>query len=444
MIREEFLQDVGSRLLRYWRFRIEQDGASFAGGTDAVANRLPELLDRSREKTGALQVSEDSPESEQIRHVFPAGPPGLFDFQKLAHELSLPDRSLPVQSSLIGESKDLKRVIQTALNISRSRIPILIRGETGTGKELLAELIHSNSERRHGPWIPVNCGALTESLLDSELFGYEPNSFTGAGPRGREGRIEAAHGGTLFLDEIAELPLAGQAKLLRFLDRGELQRVGRTKPVQVDVRVICATHQNLEALVERKKFRQDLYYRIALMDLFMPPLRDRKEDIPLLVTHFMNEFRQSYAKLQPDSISEDTLIALRKRSWPGNIRELRFTVERAFLQCGGAQIQVEQLPKEKELTKQQSESLPLSQLESQLAEKLSEARDSLFPDREKWAKFLLSQNSESICNHTIVDYFKISEASARIRLNSLTQLKILRPEGSKKGRKYYLLPPFSA
>jgi transcriptional regulator with PAS, ATPase and Fis domain len=440
---EDLLQKLGSRLIRYWRYQLEQ-GGSVNGNIDAITERLQRLLKHSEAKTGQLRVSEDSPESEQIKKVFPQGPPGLLDYQSFAYEISLPDRAAPEKNLIIGLNRELIQLIQVALNISRTRIPVLIRGETGTGKELLAELIHRSSERSEGPWIPVNCGALTESLLDSELFGYEPNSFTGAGPRGREGRLEAADGGTLFLDEIAELPLSGQAKLLRFLDRGELQRVGRVKPVKVDVRVICATHRNLEELVEQKKFRQDLYYRIALMDLELPSLRNRADDIPLLAKTFLNEFRQSYAKQQPEAISESTLVVLAKRSWPGNIRELRFTLERAFVQCQDRELRPQHLPAEKEINKSFTTAPPTTRFEEQLAEELSEARASLFPERTQWARFLLNHAAYPLTNRDIVQQFGISEASARIRLNSLIQLGVLQAAGSKKGRKYYLLPPFSA
>ncbi|MGH7185230.1 MAG: sigma-54 interaction domain-containing protein, partial [Pseudomonadota bacterium] len=215
-------------------------------------------------------------------------------------------------------------------------------GETGTGKELIASLIHRSSPRRDGPLVKVNCAALPETLLESELFGHERGAFTGA-DRQRIGRFEQASGGTLFLDEIGELPLDAQVKLLRALQDGEIDPVGSKHPVKVDFRLISATNQNLIALVNEGRFREDLYYRLNVFPIWMPPLRERLEDVPELVRHFIARFAAEEGK-RIDGIDDDTIAMLERYSWPGNIRQLENAVFRAVVLADTPMLTVNEFP----------------------------------------------------------------------------------------------------
>jgi chemotaxis protein methyltransferase CheR len=213
---------------------------------------------------------------------------------------------------------------------------VSIFGETGTGKELLAHAIHKLSDRREHPLVKVNCAALPDSLIESELFGHEKGAFTGADAR-RTGRFELANGGTIFLDEVGELHLELQAKLLRVLEEGEFERVGGSHTLKVDVRVIAATNRNLEEAVRKGVFRSDLYYRLSIFPITLPPLRERKEDIPVLVTHMVKQLSQKLGK-SIDAVPQDTMSKLRNYPWPGNVRELRNVIERAVIVSQGSKL----------------------------------------------------------------------------------------------------------
>ncbi|MDR2157261.1 MAG: sigma 54-interacting transcriptional regulator [Clostridiales Family XIII bacterium] len=223
-----------------------------------------------------------------------------------------------------GES--MGKILSAAACAAQSDANILIRGETGTGKELLAKYVHSQSARAKEPLINVNCGAIPDALIESELFGYEKGAFTGAAPQGKKGLFEAADRGTLFLDEIGELPLHVQSKLLRVLQEKRILRVGGTRPVSVDVRILSATNADLETAVREKRFRIDLYYRLNVMPLVIPPLRDRREDIALLTRYYLNLYQKKYRK--DLSFSEEALLLMRRYDWPGNVRELQNLIER--------------------------------------------------------------------------------------------------------------------
>jgi DNA-binding NtrC family response regulator len=219
--------------------------------------------------------------------------------------------------------------------------PVLIRGESGTGKELVARTLHRQSQRHSKPFIAINCGAIPEHLIQSELFGHEKGAFTGAHQR-KIGRIEAANGGTLFLDEIGDLPLELQANLLRFLQEKHIERVGGSQPIPVDVRVLAATHTDLEAAIEKKRFREDLYYRLNVLQVATVPLRERHGDLATLANHFSHFYSHETGR-RPRSFSEDALIAMGKHDWPGNVRELANRVRRGLVLAEGRQIEARDL-----------------------------------------------------------------------------------------------------
>jgi len=230
---------------------------------------------------------------------------------------------------IIGESKALTRVLHQAEQVAPLDTTVLILGETGTGKELLAHAIHNRSPRHKQSLVKVNCAALPGDLIESELFGHEKGAFTGATAR-RTGRFEIANHGTIFLDEVGELPLDLQVKLLRVLQEGEFEPVGSSRTVRVNVRVIAATNRNLEDAVREGVFRSDLYYRLSIFPITLPPLRERRKDIPILVKHFVNQISRKFGK-EIDTIPKETMTSLQNYPWPGNIRELRNVIERAII-----------------------------------------------------------------------------------------------------------------
>ena len=244
--------------------------------------------------------------------------------------------------NVIYTSPAMETVLEGARQVASSNAAVLLRGESGTGKELVAAAIHYSSLRAQKAFIKVACAALPENLLESELFGYEKGAFTGAMER-RAGRFELAHGGTIFLDEIGDLSPATQVKLLRVLQEKEFQRLGGTETIKVDVRVICATHQNLEKMVKEKKFRDDLFYRINVFPVTLPPLRDRKEDIPLLVAHFTHKYNKENKK-SIEGINRAALDTLMGYDWPGNVRELENVIEHAVVLCQKDLISPKDLP----------------------------------------------------------------------------------------------------
>jgi DNA-binding NtrC family response regulator len=245
--------------------------------------------------------------------------------------------------SIIGRSAQMEGIFEKIRQVAPTRASVLIQGETGTGKELIAKAIHFNSTRRRKPFIAVNCGALSQTLLESELFGHEKGAFTGA-IKQRSGRFELAHGGTLFLDEIGETTPELQVRLLRVLQEQEFERVGGSKPVKVDVRIVAATNRDLKKEVEAGRFREDLYYRLNVVRIDLPPLRERQEDIPLLANQFLREFCAEHGK--DLTISPKTIAVLQNYHWPGNIRQLRTIMESAVILTSGREIQPRNLPEE--------------------------------------------------------------------------------------------------
>ena len=243
---------------------------------------------------------------------------------------------------MIGQQKNMQRVRALIEKVAPTNSTVLILGETGTGKELAARAVHEQSQRVDEPFVAINCGALPENLIESELFGHCKGAFTGADDN-RRGLFEVAHGGTLFLDEIGELPKSTQSKLLRVLESGEIRRVGENEPFEVDVRVICATHRDLDAMVTAGDFRQDLMYRINTFEVNLPELRNRLEDVPELARHLLIRHMPEAAKV-PEPFAADAIKKLQEYSWPGNIRELANVVEHASILCDALPISKDDLP----------------------------------------------------------------------------------------------------
>lgn len=238
---------------------------------------------------------------------------------------------------LIGVDLGLKEVMENVRRVAPLMSPVLLTGETGTGKEVIANAIHDLSPRSEGPLVKVNCGAIPETLVDSEFFGHEKGAFTGAISLKR-GRFERAHGGTIFLDEVSELPLAVQVRLLRVLQEREIERVGGTKPIRVDVRIISATNRNLEGLIETGQFREDLFFRLSVFPISVPPLRERKDDIPILVRYFVRKKAAEMVLTSTPTLLPGEIERLRSYNWPGNVRELENAIERAIILSDGQQL----------------------------------------------------------------------------------------------------------
>jgi two-component system, NtrC family, response regulator HydG len=248
------------------------------------------------------------------------------------------------RGQVVGGSPAFRRMMTLVEQVANSSATVLVQGESGTGKELVASAIHERSPRHGGPFVAVNCAALPETLLESELFGYEKGAFTGAAGR-KEGRFELAHGGTLFLDEVADLSPVTQPKILRVLQEGEFERVGGTRTIRVEVRIVAATNQDLALMVREKRFREDLYYRLHVISITVPPLRERREDIPLLAQHFLRVYAAKNNR-RLEGFTDEALRRLEAYSWPGNVRELENVVERGVVLASGAQVELRDLTEE--------------------------------------------------------------------------------------------------
>ena len=247
--------------------------------------------------------------------------------------------------AIIGKSKPMLEIYRLIEKVADTRATVLITGESGTGKELIAKAIHYQSQRADAPFVAVNCSALAESLLESELFGHEKGSFTDAHTT-RKGRFELSHKGTIFLDEIGEMAPSIQAKLLRVLQERKFERVGGNATIEVDVRIIAATNRDLKQEVMENRFREDLYYRLNVVHIPVPPLRERTDDIPLLTAHFLKKYSEESAGAAKVKISPDVMRLFFSHHWPGNVRELENTIERAVILCSGDSIRPEDLPDE--------------------------------------------------------------------------------------------------
>ncbi|MGJ9458664.1 sigma-54 interaction domain-containing protein [Oceanobacillus sp. CF4.6] len=338
-----------------------------------VVNAVP-IIDHKGQLIGALSVERDITQIVKLNNNLETTSAEL---DELRQKVYTNTEETPF-TKLVGNSLPLKQTVRIAHKAAKSDATTLILGESGTGKEVCARAIHETSDRSIGPFIPVNCGAIPSALFESELFGYEGGSFTGAEKRGKAGKIEMADGGTLFLDEVGELPLEMQVKLLRVLQENSVYRIGDSKGKTINVRFIAATNQNLEQLMEGKSFRSDLFYRLNVIQLTMPPLRDRIDDINELSEMFLKQFASKYQVPIPE-IDPDAFNMLLQYNWPGNIRELRNLMERIIILTDEAKITKEDLlsylpsasPTWKNAEPEQSNTIPNEKknLEIQLIEK---------------------------------------------------------------------------
>jgi DNA-binding NtrC family response regulator len=330
LVDADFADDAALEIVE----RLAASGQPVALMTRAPSLRLTlDAMDR-----GARDVLPLPPESAKLR-----------DLVVRCHKVSVRTTNAGVElaetaEQIIGESPRMLDAFKAVARVARSSATVLIRGESGTGKELIARTIHERSTRAKGPFVAVNCAAIPETLLESELFGHEKGAFTGALGR-RVGRFERAHGGTVFLDEIGDMSLPLQAKILRALQEREIERVGGTGTVPVDVRLIAATHRDLEQDVRAGRFREDLYYRLAVVVVQLPPLRERGEDLRLLIQHYLTRYAREYRK-PVQAVSREALRILTGYAWPGNVRQLRNVLESAVLIADGDMLQPSHLPLE--------------------------------------------------------------------------------------------------
>lgn len=335
----------------------------------------PEAVKDMISRSGTEWIAVLSPDTLQLKTVGDFVCEWFFDFHTLPFDVSrvqvtlgrafgmarLRGRSTdPIESAgheLLGESRAIRDLRKLLGKLAPTESPVLIRGESGTGKELVARTLHRQSQRHARPFVAINCGAIPEHLIQSELFGHEKGAFTGAHQR-KIGRIEAAHGGTLFLDETGDLPLELQANLLRFLQEKHIERVGGSQPIPVDVRVLAATHVDLEAAIINGRFREDLYYRLNVLQVFTAPLRERHGDMAMLANHFARFYSQETGR-RPRTFSEQALVAMGNHDWPGNVRELANRVRRGLVLAEGRQIE----PCDLGLETRQAPSLAMGTLE---------------------------------------------------------------------------------
>ena len=310
-------------------------------GTKAIVHRFP-LRDNNNKIIGAMSITVFNDISE-VRKL-------LLKYKALENKVNYYEKEIQRLrgakysfKNIVGKSESINSVIKLAKKYAITNSPILITGESGTGKELFAHAIHMASPRKTGPFIVVNCPSIPKELLESELFGYEPGAFSGAKKDGKCGKFEMANGGTIFLDEISSLDLNLQPKLLRVLQDHRIERVGGNKPIELDFRVISATNRDLSELVKQGLFREDLFYRLSVLTLNIPPLRERKEDIPELVDYFLSSFKEE-TKIAVDEISKEVLRCFDTWTWPGNVRELKNVVEQAAISSETKRIELKDLP----------------------------------------------------------------------------------------------------
>ena len=313
----------------------------YVGGRKRIVARIP-LKDKEGNVIGALTklMFHQTEKITELYHRMEILEEHLKYYQT---EIASLKGAAYILDQIIGESPNMKDTKKLALQAAGSDVSTMITGESGTGKELFAEAVHQKSRRADKAFIKVNCAAIPHDLIESELFGFEGGSFTGARQRGKPGKFELADGGTIFLDEIGDMPAQMQAKLLRVIQEHEIERVGGTKPLKIDFRVISATNQNLESLVQEGVFRMDLYYRLNIFHIRTPSLREMPEDIPRIAYYYLSRLRQKQQR-GPTRISEEAMTLLKHYSWPGNVRELRNLIEKSIITAERHEISVNDLP----------------------------------------------------------------------------------------------------
>ncbi|MCU0591889.1 MAG: sigma 54-interacting transcriptional regulator [Desulfobacterales bacterium] len=328
----------------------EAFGAPFCGGRCAFCDHPAEIEDTAEYP---LNITTKLGEPRRIEMTVTRMQDGegglagvLTSFRDMTDLLSLQLRVGEMMrfSGIIGSDSKMLAIFKQIRDVAGYDFPVHLSGETGTGKELVANAIHAESRRAGAPFVPINCGALPEGLVETELFGHVKGAFSGA-IRDKKGRFELADGGTVFLDEVAELSNTMQVKLLRFLQEGRFERVGGEHTREVNTRIISATNKNLKKEVERNRFREDLFYRLNVIPIHLPPLRDRKTDIPLLIDHFLRDAAERYGR-KPLAVSNPALSLMMDYRWPGNVRELQNAVQFAFVKCSGNVIEIDHLPLE--------------------------------------------------------------------------------------------------
>ncbi|MFH1010068.1 MAG: sigma 54-interacting transcriptional regulator [bacterium] len=424
-------------LLRLWRALLrEKVDAGFALPSEKIeplSLLFDQLVQRVETAREILAVAEPSENERLLFRLWPKGLPHLSDLRNLAQTQGKSAEWGEVEEIAVGRSRLFRQSLELALRIAPTNVPVTLLGETGVGKELFATIIHQVSQRRDGPFIAVNCGALPENLYAAELFGYEPGAFTGAHRQGQIGKVEAAHGGTLFLDEIGELTPNAQVALLRFLDSGEIQKIGRAKSTRVDVRVLCASNKDLESLVASGTFRQDLFYRVSLFPIKIAPLRQRREDILLLATHFLNQAMMKSATIMQYRFAPETLPFLSEFDWPGNVRQLAFAVERAMLLSDHEELSPADFRFLQAKVKDVS-----SDFYAEIGHHLQKMTGLSSREIKQWTELLSKEGYAGLSNRDVARAFDISETAARQRLRRLCDKGILIAKGEKRGRRYFL------
>jgi PAS domain S-box-containing protein len=351
-----FFNREAERITGYGREEVlgkdchEVFGAPFCGGRCTFSESSSDPPETADYPLSIVTKSGDTRRVEMTvtrMHDGAGGPTGILaSFRDVTDlvRLQLRTGDMTRFGNIIGHDSKMLSVFKQIRDVAGYDYPVHVSGETGTGKELVANAIHNESRRAGAPFVPINCGALPEGLIETELFGHVKGAFSGA-IRDKKGRFELADGGTVFLDEVAELSNSMQVKLLRFLQEGKFERVGGEESLRVNVRVISATNQNLKKEVERNRFREDLFYRLNVIPIHLPPLRERRIDIPNLVDHFLKEAAERYDR-DPLEVSNPALALMLEYRWPGNVRELQNAVQYAFVKCGGRRITPESLPLE--------------------------------------------------------------------------------------------------
>ncbi|MCU0584760.1 MAG: sigma 54-interacting transcriptional regulator [Desulfobacterales bacterium] len=351
-----FFNREAERITGYHRTEVlgrdchEAFGAPLCGGRCAFCDETPAPPERADYDLTILTKAGDTRRIEMTVTRMSDGEGGIAGVLSCFRDvtdlfrLRLTAGRLMSFGNIIGHDSKMLTVFTQIRDVAGYDFPVHISGETGTGKELAAGAIHAESRRAGAAFVPINCGALPEGLIESELFGHVRGAFSGA-VRDKKGRFELADGGTVFLDEVADLSIPMQVKLLRFLQEGKLERVGGEQTISVDVRVVSATNKNLKKEVERGRFREDLFYRLNVIPIHLPPLRERKIDIPYLIDHFLKEAAERYGR-EPLKIASPALALILDYRWPGNVRELQNAVQFAFVKCGGKLILPEHLPLE--------------------------------------------------------------------------------------------------